>query len=68
MKVTIVKNGSIRMVVSPESDSERSDLETMAKMDVQIILTKQAMAIIDVPIPEGSMIIQSKSLGNSEQS
>lgn len=68
MKVTIIKNGTIRMVLSPENDSDLRDLEVISKLETQMVLTKSSMAVLDTIIPEGSIIIQSsKTLGNKEQ-
>lgn len=63
MKIMTISNGTKRIVLIPENDSERADLQTMSKVETQKLLTDKALSVLDVVIPEGSLIIQSKQLG-----
>jgi hypothetical protein len=67
MKVITISNGTKRLVLIPENDSERADLELISKQETQKLLTDKTLSVIDQVIPEGSLIIQSsKILGNNQ--
>lgn len=67
MKVMIISNGTKRLILIPENDSEKADLELISKQETQKLLTDKALSVIDIVVPEGSLIIQSKSLGSGGQ-
>lgn len=67
MKTMIISNGTKRLILIPENDAERADLELISKQETQKLLTDKALSVIDTVIPEGSLIIQSRTLGNKSE-
>lgn len=67
MKTMFISNGTKRLILIPENDAERADLLALSKQETQKIITDKILSVIDVSIPEGSLIIQSKTLGNNKE-
>ena len=62
MKVEIVMNGSVKLVLIPENDIDRSVVEAVSKTEIEASIIDQHTQILDRIIQEG-MIIGIKKTG-----
>lgn len=56
MKVEIIMNGSLKLVLVPENDIDKSVLEAVSKTDIEASIIDQHTQILDKVIQEGLII------------
>jgi hypothetical protein len=60
MKVEIILNGSLKLVLMPENEIEKSVLAQMSKLEIESKLIESHTQILDKTVQDG-LVIQSKN-------
>jgi len=61
MRVTIVKNGELKLILTPEDDFDKAVLQEVGKGS-ELIVEKPSdkLVVVNVPMPESLILISKK--------
>lgn len=61
MKATVISNGTVKIILESENDMEKAALKHISKLEICATELDQVASVISDKIPEGSVIIGTRT-------